>query len=54
MPGEVDERVHRVGFAARGSAALRTDDMLETGMAMGRVAGLIERNIFRKQHWQIG
>jgi len=45
VPRGVDERVHRVGFARRFPAALRTGDVLPGRMMVERVAGPIERHV---------
>ena len=54
IPGGIDEGVHRVGFAARRTAAFRTGDVAPGRMAVERVAGLVEAHILRQHHRQLG
>ncbi len=53
VPGAVDERIHRVGFARRGATARRTLHVLPCRMAFERIAGLVERRVVRQRHRQI-
>ena len=53
IPGRVDERVHRVGLADGGTAALRAGDMLPGRMAVERIARHVEAHVVGKLHRQV-
>ena len=53
IPGRIDEGVHRVGFALRRAAALRTGDVLPGRVAIERIARLIERDVVRQPDRQV-
>src|SRR4029450_13178047 len=53
IPGRIDERVHRIRFAASGAGAFRTFDVLPGRMAVKRVSRLVETHVVRKGHGKI-
>src|SRR5215470_2043931 len=53
IPRRVDERVHRVGFALGGRAALRAVDMLPGRMVVEWIARLVERDVFWERYRQV-
>src|SRR5262245_65497480 len=54
VPRRIDERVHRIGFAAGGAAATRTRDVDPLGhLAKRRIAAARERRDFRQLNWQL-
>ena len=48
IPRRIDESVHRVSFAPRGSVAGGTGDILPCRVTIERVAGLVKSDIIRQ------
>ena len=53
IPGRIDERIHRVRFAASRAGAFRTCDVLPGRMTVKRVSRLVKADVVRKSHWKI-
>ncbi len=54
IPGQVDERVHRVRLAQPRPTAFGAGQILPGGMTVERIAGHVERDVVGELHGQIG